>query len=218
MAAKERLTPADIVEPVTALQLTTGAVGELSPWRGDHGSVVEKVRREAAHHVHLAEALVREPGIERWWAPLDRDNQVWIEPESRDDFPDPDNFPTPANPPTRHEIYAQFPERRVMTSNQVQELTSQEATIFAQWSDWYMNYPARRKRIQAAPGPRIYEVTSATASMSLSARRSGIDTSLPCTRRWSAMRARSIKPYGGRSKLLRTGGILSVEHTTAAEF
>jgi hypothetical protein len=155
IAAAARLTPAEIVEPVTALHLVSSAVGELSPWRGDHGWFVEKVRHDAANHVQLAEAIVREPGIEHWWAPLDRDTQVWIEPESRDDFPETERFPIPADPPTRHEIYAQFPERRVTTSTQVQGLTSQEATIFTQWSDWYVNYPARRKHVQVAPNTRI---------------------------------------------------------------
>jgi hypothetical protein len=160
-AARSDLTPAEIVEPVTALRLIASAVGTLSPWYGGHDWLVEKVLRDAQQHRLLAWELVREPGIERWWAPLDRNAQVWIEPESRSPFPDADTFPTPRHAPTRHEIYAQFPNPWVSTSTLRDGWTSQLAEIVDGMSDWVVRYEPERKLVRVDPEARIFEVTSA---------------------------------------------------------
>src|SRR5688500_17019907 len=78
MMAAHLLTPRDAVEPVTALHLVTQAVGQIIPWMDVHDELLEQVRRDAKGHLDLALALLREPGIERWWTPVDRAHQVWI--------------------------------------------------------------------------------------------------------------------------------------------
>jgi len=160
-AAAADLTPAEIVEPVPGMHLVSGVIGEISPWNGDHERVVGTVLREGQRHRALAEALVREPGVERWWAPLDRNRQVWIEPESHIDLARLDPFPTPDRPPTRHEVYAQHPEVSVTTSTEVDGWTSQLADLVSGFGDWHMDYPARRARVRISRDARVFEVVGA---------------------------------------------------------
>ena len=155
------MTPREAAEPPTALHLVAQAVGELSPWSVHHDRLVDLARREARHHLPLAHALVREPGIARWWAPLDRDRQVWMEPASRAAFPTPEAFPTPTRPPTRWEHYAQKPERHVVTSTAAGDWTAQLAAIADGASDWTMICPARRKRVRVSPAARVAEIVTA---------------------------------------------------------
>jgi hypothetical protein len=72
MMATHQLSPREAVESVTALHLVTQAVGQLIPWIGVYDELVDQIRRDAAPLEDLARALVREPGIEAWWAPVDR--------------------------------------------------------------------------------------------------------------------------------------------------
>lgn len=161
MMAHHALSPREAVEPVTALHLVAQAVGQLSPWAGVHDELVARVRRDAEPHQNLAQALLREPGIERWWAPLDRERQVWIEPEMRRAFPTPEKFPTPDGPPTRTEQYVQWPERHVVTSTEVGAWTSQLAALADHVGDWNLNYPACRKRVRISPMARVCEIITA---------------------------------------------------------
>lgn len=160
-AAASRLSPMEIVEPVTALHLIASAIGEITPWYEGHGWLVDKVRRDAERHTALANALIREPGIERWWAPLDREHQIWMEPETRAAFPAVDGFPTPARPTTDFEVYAQHPDPWVTTSTEVTGWTSQLAAIVSGTSDWHVNYVAKRQRIRVSPSASVYEIVSA---------------------------------------------------------
>lgn len=161
LMAHNGLSPAEAVEPDTAVHLVSHAVGELNPWNPDHDDLVQRIRSEGERHAGLAHALVSEPGIARWWAPLARDRQVWIGPEMRYDFPKPDTFPALHHPPTRYEHYVQWPERPVSTSTLIGEWTSQLASVGTPASDWHMDYPARRKRVRVSSAARICEITSA---------------------------------------------------------
>lgn len=158
--AENNISPREAVDPLTSLHLIAMAVGELNPWWGYHDRLAEHVQREAPQHADLARALVQEPGIERWWAPLDHEHQGWIEPESRDDFPSADSFPTPDHPPTRQEHYVQWPEPHVVTSTLIGDWTSQTAA-FVHWTDWHVNYPARRKHVRVLPSARVLEIITA---------------------------------------------------------
>lgn len=161
MAAEVGLTPQDIVEPVTALHLVATAVAEIIPWRGDHDQLVDKVLRNGPRHHDLADALMREPGIERWWASLDRDNQIWMESEPSPNFPGTDTFPSPTQPPDRWTIYAQRPHPMVLTSTEVDGWTSLLASVVDHSADWIIQHPAQRKHVRIEPGARVYEVVTA---------------------------------------------------------
>lgn len=160
-AAEVGLTPAEIVDPVTSMHLVSSAIGEIGPFIGVHDAIVHDLLDEGQQHRDLAARLVREPGIERWWAPLDRERQVWIEPETRIDLTRLDPFPTPDRPPSRWEIYAQHPEIWVTTSTEIDGWTSQLANLVSGMGDWHMNYPARRARARVVPDAKVYEVVSA---------------------------------------------------------
>lgn len=160
-AVEAGMTPAEIVEPVTALHLVSGAIGEINPWIGEHDEIVRMLLNEGKAHRGLAGVLVREPGIERWWAPLDRDRQVWIEPKSHIDLASLDPFPTPDHPPGRFEIYAQHPHPWGSTSTEIDGWTSQLANLVSGNGDWHVNYRAKRARVRVAPDARVFEVDSA---------------------------------------------------------
>ena len=163
MMATHQLSPREAIDPVTALHLLTQAVGQISPWIGVHDELVDQVRRDTAPLGDLARALVREPGIEAWWAPVDRTHQVWIEPESwgGSTFPSPETFPTPASPPSRNEQYTQFPSPHIVTAGEVGGWTGQLTALAHHVSDWHLNYTAQRRRVHIAPDARVLEIVSA---------------------------------------------------------
>ena len=141
----------------------SSAIGEINPFHADYDRQVTGVFDYGQRHGDLARALVQEPGIERWWTPLDRERQVWIEPESRTAFPSAGTFPTPQEPPTRFEIYAQHPHPWVSTSTQVDGWTSQLTGLVSGTGDWHVNYPARRAHMRVSPEARVLEIDSAEA-------------------------------------------------------
>ncbi len=159
--AHAKMTPAEAVEPETAIHLVSNAIRELSPWSATHDAMVKRLLQEGQRHQALAEMLVREPDIERWWAPLDREHQVWMQPSQDATFPLPETFRTPDSPPESWERYAQKPGERVSTSTRVREWTSQLATCASGETDWYLDYPAERRLVRVAPGARVLEIVSA---------------------------------------------------------
>lgn len=170
-AAHAGMTPAEIVDPVTALHLVSSAIGELNPFLEGHDATVRALVSEGQAHRDLAEQLVREPGVARWWAPLDRERQVWIEPESHIDLAALDSsFPTPDRPPDRFEIYAQRPYPAVSTSTEIDGWTSQHANLVSGFGDWYMDYRAKRARVRVSPDARVFEIASAADWHALSVR------------------------------------------------
>jgi hypothetical protein len=155
------IAPADAVEPETALHLISNAIGDLNPWDGAHDGIVERLLQEGPQHIDLARELLVTPGIERWWAPLDRERQVWMQPWKDATFPDSSTFPEPSGPPTRFEHYTQRPENHVSTSTLLGDWTSQLATCTSGSTDWILDYPARRKLVRVSPHARVYEVVNA---------------------------------------------------------
>lgn len=162
MAAESRLIPAQIVEPATSLHLIASSIGEIIPWKGNHDVMVATLLLDGAQHRTLAESLVREPGIERWWAPLDRDRQVWLEWEGSPVFPEANRFPTPTHPPSPFEIYAQHPHPQLLTSSDMDSgLTSRLASFIDHASDAPFQHPARRRHLRIASDARVYDVATA---------------------------------------------------------
>lgn len=159
--AHANMSPAEAVKPETSLHLLANAVGELNPWDGAHDGIVERLMRDAQQHVDLARALLVEPGIERWWAPLDREQQIWMQPWADKVFPSPDTFPEPAGPPSRFEHYTQYPENHISTSTRVGEWTAQLAVCTSGTTDWILDYPAQRTLVRVSSDARVYEVIDA---------------------------------------------------------
>lgn len=169
-AAEADLSPAAIAEPVTALHLAASSIEEIIPWRGDHDWMVDRLLREGPRHRELARALLRERGIARWWAPLDRDGQVWLESELSPSFPGVETFPTPTSPPDRLSIYAQHPHPMVSTSTEVDGWTSRLASFAEHAADSELRVPARRALARVAPNARVREIVSAEDWHSLAVR------------------------------------------------
>lgn len=159
--AHANMAPAEAVEPETAIHLVANAVGELNPWSATHDAMIERLLQEGHRHADLARALVREPGVERWWAPLDRKSQVWMQPSPDVDVPSPETFRTPDQLPDSWERYAQKPGERVSTSTRVGDWTSQLATCASGETDWYLDYPAERRLIRIASDARVLEIVTA---------------------------------------------------------
>lgn len=159
--AEEEVTPAQVVRPVSAMGITADAYRELIPWIGHHDLVEEFVLEKGPEYRDLARDLVTEPGIEWWWIPLDRDQQVWVEGEMRIPFPVDRSWRVPVRPPTQTERYAQYPEGWVQTSTMIGGQTSFLAMVEAGASDINPNYVAERRLVRVSPEARIYEVVTA---------------------------------------------------------
>jgi hypothetical protein len=157
------LTPAEALEPYTAIHLVAVALWHLSPWfNQDHARYLKTIREQSHPLHHLAADLIAQPGIERWWAPLQRDRQTWIQCGPDQTEPTQKDFPTPVAPPDSRSIYVQRPHDWFATSTEVSGSTSQLANIMSGETDWYIrSYTAQRRLLTVNPDARILEIDSA---------------------------------------------------------
>jgi hypothetical protein len=159
--AEEGITPTQVVRPVSAMGIVADAYRELIPWNGDHDLVEAFVLQKGPEYRDLARALVTEPGIEWWWSPLDRENQLWVQDEGGRAFPSDSAWRIPQRLPTERERYTQYPEGWVETSTFVNGLTSFLVMVQVGASDIDPRYVAERRLVRVSPEARIYEVVSA---------------------------------------------------------
>jgi hypothetical protein len=158
-----KLTSAEVVEPLQALHLVAMAAGEhLCPWWNGIEVRVPRLLEIGGRLRHQAEALIDQPGIEAWWAPLDRDNQIWMEGEMRRPFPTSGSFDGFQGADTRMWKYTHSPFPAITTSTRIGGSTSQVAVIVNGSSDWWIDrYAAERRRVAVSPAARVREIDSA---------------------------------------------------------
>jgi len=158
------LTPEEAVDPPVAIHLIGSALWHLNPWNSwGHDRMVNSIREQSLPLHHLAHDLVIQPGIEQWWAPLQRDRQVWLQPDEQPSFPTAETFPTPVSPPDRFAMYVQRPTGFVSTSTARDgSSTSQLAFIISGASDRHThNTGAERRHVTVSPDARVLEIVSA---------------------------------------------------------
>jgi hypothetical protein len=148
-------------DPRTILPLVSMAVGEMIPWVGAHDEIVRLARAGAAGLRSYATQLLTDADIDFMWAPLDRDRQVWIQPEWLPVFPTSSTFTVPTGPPSRHSFYIHQPDHPVQTSTELSGTTSQYESLIGGATDWKFDYVAQRMHVTVAPSARIREIDSA---------------------------------------------------------
>lgn len=162
IAEANHLQPPDLAEPETAFLVTGAAIEVISPW-SPYGNAW--LKSEALRHGRrlrpLAAAILEHPGIAWWWAPLDRDAQLWTTQANYEPFPEPGAFPTPTAPPTLHERYAQHPERAVYTSTAYDDLSALLMAGLTNLGDWFVEPPIERKRVRVRSDARVMEIHDA---------------------------------------------------------
>ena len=103
------------------------AADEINVWRADHIHDSEAVLQRGPQHADLARAILREPGNEWWFGPLDRGRQVWVSQDGAP--PGKAQLVTPVQPPSRDERYAQRLTGSFCTSTLIHETSSMFAAI-----------------------------------------------------------------------------------------
>lgn len=85
IARASGLPPEQAADPLTALFLAAAAVDLVGPWRGDREEVGEHLAAARDELAAYARAVAAEEALsDAWFAPLDRQRQVWIEGRARE--------------------------------------------------------------------------------------------------------------------------------------
>ncbi len=163
IAEELELTPADLAKPGVGLFAIANAIGQISPWDGrGHARIVKEALRHGPRLRGLAMDIVREPGIAWWWAPIDRQNQLWLRfSEDEGDWPTASRPIRPTAPPNRFEVYVHAPRPQLSTGNAYDGLSSELAVVLAGASDRAMEFPIERRRVTIGPDTRVLEIDSA---------------------------------------------------------
>lgn len=160
------LSPAEAAEPVNAIRLASAAVDEVTIWRGDHEAIVRDALNQGERLRELARAVLAEPAAGWWFAPLDREAQLWVSPLERADTP-----PHPVVPdrvPLGWEHYAQKPIWGLFTSTEVDGSCSQLVAGGDLGSD--LRPPLACYRMTVNGSARVFEVDGPDAWHELCAR------------------------------------------------
>lgn len=152
----------DLAEPEPAFLATGAAIEAISPWRAEGNAWLKaEALRHGPRLRPLAAAILDQPGIAWWWAPLDRDAQLWTTQASHEPFPPAGAFPTPTAPPNRSERYAQIPDRAIYTSTAYDDLSALLVAGLTNLGDWIVKPPIERKRIRVRADARVVEIHDA---------------------------------------------------------
>ncbi len=160
-AEQGNLTPADLAKPEIGLFAISQAIGEISPWKGDHDWIVAKVLEHGPRLRDLAMEIVRHFDIAWWWAPIDRKNQLWLPQTDNYVWPEEDWDQRPTTPPNRWESYAHSPQPWISTSELRGNLSSELASVLSNSGDWALKYPIKPRQVTIRPAARVLEINTA---------------------------------------------------------
>lgn len=161
MAGEHDLSPGDLARPELGLFVIATAVGQISPWNGDHDQIVAFALSQQDRLRQRALDLVSHPGIASWWAPIDREHQLWL--------PQHDGFICehevwelrPRGKPSSMERYVHEPRPLVSTSNAYGNFSPELAHVLAGSGDWDLEFPINIRRVVIRPTARILELNTA---------------------------------------------------------
>ncbi len=161
IAEEHKLTPADLAKPEIGLFAIAEAVGEIIPWRGNHDITVAEALRHGPRLRPRAIDMVSHPDIASWWAPIDRDNQLWLRFSEDGEWTTASSSIRPTAPPSRWEAYAHAPQARLATGDAYGDLSSELAVFLAGSSDRRWEFPIHQRRVTIRPEARVLEINSA---------------------------------------------------------
>ena len=156
------LSPPEIADPATSLQIGAHAVMLIDVWRSDREVTMGPILEMGQQRADLARALLEEPGTSWWFAPLDRDHQVCF---TRDGAPPTSHeFVAPDTPMSNFERYAQKRSNGLFTSTLIGGTSSMFAALDRKtgdighsvpgppWASWHLGAP-KSARIFEINGP-----------------------------------------------------------------
>jgi len=163
IAEERELTPATLAKPEVGLFAIAEAIGQISPWHAHgHARIVKEALRHGPRLRQRALDLVSHPDIAVWWAPIDRQNQLWLRfSEDEGGWPTSQTTIRPTGPPSNFEVYVHAPRPQLATGNADDGLSAELAVVLAGASDWAMDYPIHRRRATIRPDARVLEIDSA---------------------------------------------------------
>jgi hypothetical protein len=163
IAEESGLAPEVIAEMDVAVEMAAVAVNEVRPWFPAHDRVVAMALEHGPRLLDLAHQILRQPAAERWFAPLERNRQEWVDFDGgSESIPVPER---PERPTTGWECYAQKPEWGFWTSTAIDDHGKSSFLTgvmngTGDLSDFRRDrsLPFARYRIIISPAGRVYEV------------------------------------------------------------
>lgn len=154
---QNELSPEAAVAPDVAYTVASHAVNAVCEHDGDHDELVAYALSQGPRLSGLARTLLSQPEAAGWFAPLDRDAQMWAGVEGA--ILDLDALVSPAEAPTSWERYAQKSAAGLYVSTVVGDLSAFLIAVREGTPDYLSMPPYTRYRLRAAADARVFEVT-----------------------------------------------------------
>ena len=159
------LTPEDVADPKTGLQMAAACVDSVFKYRSDYDLVAPGVLTLAREKVAQARALIEHPDTAWWFDDVDPRAQAWLSVHGTlDKFiygipPDTLAWRQPKNPPRDWELYAQKPYGNQITSTLYGPyLTSKLLAYEDRVGDYLCEFPLAWWSIRFLEDVRVFEI------------------------------------------------------------
>ena len=157
----------DAVRPEISLQAAQIAVDELSIWQPDFQETMKYSLLKGRQLRDLARDILEQPDVGWWFAPIDREAQVWT--ASRYDAPTPARFKPPNDTPlTYWEQRTNKSEAGMYTCTSFEGETSlltvmDISDVHGPANDLaiYFEFPLQQWRLRVSESARVYEINGA---------------------------------------------------------
>lgn len=159
IAAESGMTAEELTAPETSVWLCAAASDDVEVWRGDRDQILAHLDREAKNHEAFLHQMLAQPSTSWWFAPMDREEQIWISEDGSP--PSEDSLITPSEPSTRWERYALKPVGGLFTSTMTEGISPMLAVIDLGVGDLRPAFgepPYRMWRMEVDPSARIFEI------------------------------------------------------------
>lgn len=153
------LTPAAAVAPDIAHTVASRAVNAVCEHSGDYDELVAYALSQGPRLSDLAQSLLSQPEAAAWFAPLDREAQMWVGVAGA--TLDLDSIASPVETPTSWERCAQKSATGLYVSTIIGDLSSFLIAVRESTSDYY-DFQSRpvytRYHLRAASDARVFEI------------------------------------------------------------
>ena len=171
------LTPTELADPLTAFHVATDAMDMINRWDPTTPARLERLAIDTTARRPIAERLIAAPELAWWWAPLDRDNQLWSSHAGSTSI-EPGLDRATTGPLSSFERYAHKPNPTILTSTATAAGLSSLVIVSAFGKGDLGPSPhdaIRRLHYRVRPSARVYEITGPAAWAALARRYPAID-------------------------------------------
>ena len=156
----------DAVRPDISFQAACIAVMELNIWSPDFTELMKYALMNGRRFRDLARDILEQPDVRWWFAPIDREAQMWI--ESRDEPPSSGELAQPNVQMTYWEQRTNKSEAAMYTCTSFEGKSSFLAVmdmseVHGPVNDlaMYLEFPLRQWRLRVSESARVYEINGA---------------------------------------------------------